>query len=178
MTMLRAARETDLPAIAEMIVDFVKGHKAEHHPRSPENLRAAYFADHPVAHLLVAERHERVIGMIQWSRFYDQFWSMFGVRGEWLYVRPDARGLGIAAVLVAEICELGRREGAVFLQAGAISDDIARLYARVAIGGPSFEYFVSGEAFHVFADLAGKPVRDIVRGLPTPEVSRVPPGTR
>lgn len=164
-----------------MIADFVKGHKAEHHPRSPENLRAAYFGDQTVAHLLVAEDHERVIGMIQWSRFYDQFWSMFGVRGEWLYVRPDARGIGIAAVLVAEIaeiCDLGRREGAAFLHAGAISDDIARLYARVAIGGPSYECFVSGEAFHVFADLAGRPVREIVRGLPTPEVSRIPPRTR
>jgi GNAT superfamily N-acetyltransferase len=112
--------------------------------------------------------------MVEWSRFYDAFWSMFGVRGEWLYVRPEARGLGVAAALVAALCAHGRREGAEFLRAGAYTDDVARLYERCAIGGPSWECHVSAEAFHVLADLGGKPVREIVRGLPAKELGKVP----
>jgi len=175
---IRDARESDLPAIAEMIGDFVKGHKAEHHPRSAENLRAAYFGDAPVAHLLVATREDRPVGMVQWAKFYDVFWSMFGVQGEWLYVRPDARGLAIAAALVAEVCARARRAGAEFLRGGALTDDVARLYERCAIGAPSFECHVSGEAFQVLADLGGRPVREIVRGLPDRELGRVPARAR
>lgn len=171
---MRDALESDLPAIGEMIADFAKGHKSERHPRSAENLRAAYFGDAPVAHLLVATRADRVIGMIQWSKFYDAFWSMFGVQGEWLYVRPDLRGHAVAAALVAEVCARGRQSGAVFLRGGAMTDDVASLYERCAIGGPSFECHVSGEAFQVLADLGGKPVREIVRGLPDADLGRVP----
>lgn len=69
---------------------------------------------------------------------------------------------------------LGRVSGATFLHGGANNDDVAKLYDRFAIGGPAYECHVSAEAFEVFADLAGKPVRDIVRGLPARELSRVP----
>jgi GNAT superfamily N-acetyltransferase len=175
---VREARETDLPVVAEMIGDFVKGHIAEHRPRSPDNLRAAYFGERRVANLLVAERGERVVGMVEWSLFYDAFWSLFGVRGEWLYVRPEARGLGVSAALVAEVCARGRRDGAEFLRAGAYSDDVAKLYERCAIGGQSYECHVSAEAFHVLADLGGKPVREIVRGLPAKELGKVPARSR
>jgi len=171
---IRDARESDLPAIAEMIGDFVKGHRAEHHPRSAENLRAAYFGEAPVANLLVATREGQPVGMVQWAKFYDAFWSMFGVQGEWLYVRPDARGVAIAAALIAELCARARRDGAEFLRGGALTDDVARLYERCAIGAPSFECHVSGEAFQVLADLGGRPVREIVRGLPNRELGRVP----
>ncbi|HEY5926333.1 MAG TPA: GNAT family N-acetyltransferase [Kofleriaceae bacterium] len=176
--LLREVRETDLSAVAEMIDDFVKGHPAENHPRSLGKLRTAYLGDKRVANLLVAIRREHVVGMVQWSLLYDQFWAMFGVHAEWLYVRPEARGLGIAAAMIADVCARARRTGAEFLRGGANSDALAQLYGRFAIGGPAYECHVSAEAFQVFADLAGKPVREIVRGLPARELGRVPPRPR
>jgi hypothetical protein len=59
------------------------------------------------------------------------------------------------------------------LHGGANNEAVAQLYGRFAIGGPSYECNVSAEAFQVFADLAGKPVREIVRGLPARELGRV-----
>lgn len=174
---VRSGREEDLGDVAAMIDDFVKGHPAEHHPRPISKLREALFGDAPVAHLVVATRRGRVIGMAQWSVFYDAFWAMYGARAEWMYVRRDVRGLGIAAALIAEVCAQARAAGAEFLY-GSGSDDVSRLYERVAIGGPTRECHVSGEAFQVFADLAGKPLRELVRRLPAPDLSRVPARAR
>src|SRR4051794_24225486 len=94
---IRVALEEDAPALAEMVNDFVRGHPAENHPRPEHALRAAYFGISPVAEVIVAEWKRDVVGMLQWTRTFDMFWSMFGGLVEWLYVRPRARGLGLSA---------------------------------------------------------------------------------
>lgn len=175
MTALRVqpAVEADLDEVAAMVDDFVRGHPAERHPRPRESLRAAYLGPAPIAHLLVARRRERVVGMGQWRLIYDMFWATYGANLEWLYVRPEARGLGIAAVIVAETCSRARAAGAQFVQ-GTGSETVAGLYERVALGSPMRECILGGEAFQVFADLAGASPRDIVRGLPARQLNRVP----
>jgi hypothetical protein len=87
------------------------------------------------------------------------------------------RGLGIAAALIAGVCAQARRAGAAFLHGGG-SDEVSRLYERIAIGAATRECHLSAEAFQVFADLAGKPVREVVRRLPTPDLNRVPARAR
>lgn len=47
------------------------------------------------------------------------------------------------------------------------------LYERVAMGWKAHECYVSAEAFHAFADLAGLAPREIVRRLPHPELNKV-----
>lgn len=174
---VRPGREQDLETVAAMFDDFVKGHPAEHHPRPIAKLREALFGDAPVAHLLVATIRERIVGMAQWFLIYDAFWAMYGAHAEWLYVRPEARGLGVAAVLTAGICAQARGRGAEFLHGGG-TDEVARLYERVAIGAATRECHLSAEAFQAFADLAGQPVREVVRQLPRPDLNRVPARVR
>jgi GNAT superfamily N-acetyltransferase len=115
--------------------------------------------------------------MVQWALFFDMFWAMYGARPEWLYVRREVRGLGVAAALIAEVCAQARRRGAEFLHGGG-SDEVSPLYERCAIGSATRECYLSAEAFHQFADLAGSPVREIIRGLPTPDLNRVPARAR
>lgn len=174
---VRPAREADLIAIESMISDFVKGHPAEHHPRSRSALREAYFGDSPVAHLVVATCDGRTVGMGQWMSIYEMFWGMFGGSAEWLYVRPQFRGSGIVAAIVAEICAEIRAAGGEFLYGGG-GDRVERLYERAAIGGPTNQCHLSAEAFQVFADLAGRAPREIVRGIPPIELNRVPAAVR
>lgn len=112
MVSIRDARLTDLDAIEDMISDFVKGHPAESHRRSREALQRAYFGDPPVAHLLVAERDGRIVGMGQWRLIHDMFWGFFGAEAEWLYVRPECRGSGIALAIVTRICAQARAPAA------------------------------------------------------------------
>lgn len=155
-----------------MVQDFVRGHKAEHHPRPREVLREAYFGAQPVARVLVAVKGG-IVGMGQWSRVFEMFWAMHGGRPEYLYVRPQARGRGVAAAILTAICDDVRRSGGEYLWA-AYDEAVARLYERVAIGSHGRECHLSGEAFQRMADLAGQSPRDIVRGLPSAALNRVP----
>ena len=177
MLTVRRAVERDIEAIEDMVNDFVKGHPAEKAIRSREGLRKAYFGGSPIAHLVVAVDNDRVIGMGQWTLIYEMFWGKFGANVEWFYVRPGSRGKGISAAIVAEICSQVRAAGGDFLYGGG-GDEVEPLYERVAIGWPTNSCHVSAEAFQAFADLAGKPPREIVRSLPKPEMNTIAPRAR
>jgi len=173
MLSIRNANENDIAEIESMVAEFVKGHPAENHPRSTQALRAAYFGDHPLTHLMVAERNGEIVGMAQWRLIHDMFWGMFGADAEWLYVKPKYRGSGIVAALIARICAQATEAGAQFLHGGG-GEGPSRLYERVAIGMESRDCFLSAKAFQVFAKLDGLAAREIVRRLPTKEMGRQP----
>jgi GNAT superfamily N-acetyltransferase len=163
----------DLDAIAEMLEDFVSTHPAKSHPRSRDKLCEALFGAQPVAHVLVAVQRERVVGMVQWWRIFEMFWGAFGGKAEWLYVRPEARGRAVAAILGAEVCARVRAAGGEFLYAGSNEPSVTSLYDRVTHSWPERTHALSSEAFQRVADLAGASARDIVRNLPSPELNRV-----
>lgn len=173
---VRAATEADLDDVADMVRQFVAGHPAENHPRSRERLREAFFGDAPVARLVLACRGERVVGMGQWTLIYDMFWGAYGGEAGWLFVRPEARGLGISPAIVAEICRQVRDAGGEFLHGGSGTEEIAGLYESVAMGWPERTCYLSAAAFDAFADLAGLRPRQIVSRLPPPELNRVAVG--
>jgi GNAT superfamily N-acetyltransferase len=171
--LVRSANENDIEDIERMVADFVKGHPAELHERSSKALHDAYFGERPVAHLLVAERAGVVVGMAQWRLIHDMFWGIFGAEAEWLYVRPQHRGSGIVAALVAHLCAQAREAGAKFLQGGG-GPGPSKLYERVAIGHSARVCHLSGKAFQHFANLDGLPVREVVRRLPARELGLQP----
>jgi GNAT superfamily N-acetyltransferase len=175
---VRDAGSGDLDAIAEMLEDFVVNHPAKSHPRSRDKLREALFGDAPVALVLVAVDRGRVVGMVQWWRIFDMFWGIFGGKAEWLYVRPEARGRAVAAMLGAEVCKRVRDGGGEFLYLGSSEPSVTALYNRVTHSWPEQTHALSAEAFQRVADLAGASPREIVRHLPSPELNRVAPTPR
>jgi GNAT superfamily N-acetyltransferase len=175
--LVRSAIEADLNDVGEMVSRFADGHPAEFHPRPISRLREAYFGASPVAHLLVATKGPKIIGMGQWTRIYDMFWAMFGGYVEWLFVVPELRGQGIAPTIVAEICRQVRLAGGEFLRGGADGAEIAALYERVAIGAPAYGFNLSASAFQNFGDLAGLQPREVVRRLPHPDLNGVSAST-
>lgn len=169
MISIRNATINDVSDIESMVTEYVQGHPAEDHPRSKDALRRAYFGESPVAHLLVAERDGRILGMFQCWLIFDMFWGMYGAEAGWLYVRPRYRGSGISAALVARACAQAREAGAQFLNGGG-DDRVSRLYERVAIGHSTRRCHLSGKAFQAFADLDHLTPREIVRALPNKEL--------
>jgi hypothetical protein len=174
---IRSAHEADLDVVEQMVSDFVKGHPAEAHSRSRSKLRQAYFGAAPVARLLVAARGERVIGMGQWTLIYDMFWSVFGGNVEWLYVRPEHRGSGVVAAIIAGISAQVRDAGGEFLHGGG-NRDVESLYERVAMGWRAHECYVSAEAFQALADLPSATITSARSAdTPAPVPCRPRPGT-
>jgi GNAT superfamily N-acetyltransferase len=163
---VRPAVEADLDAVEDMVRIFVKGHPAENQPRSRETLRDAFFGETALARLLVACRGDAIVGMGQWRMEYDMFWGIHGGIPEWLFVRPGNRGSGIAAAIMATVCAEVREAGGKFLHAGSGEPRVSRAYEKVATGDDGRTHYVSADGFHAFADLAGRPLREIVRNLP------------
>lgn len=175
----RIATPSDLDAVLSMVGNFVADHPARDVHRSREALESAFFGPRPVGELVVAERGGELIGMLQWSPFFDMFWGLRGAVAEWLYVRPSSRRLGVPALLAAKVCARVREDGGEFLN-GMATAATAPIHARVAmvVEDPSWAVHLSAEAFQVVADLDGRPTRDIVRGLPDPALNRTPARAR
>jgi GNAT superfamily N-acetyltransferase len=130
-----------------------------------EHLEQAFFGPSALGYVLLAERRGATIGLGIWKKIYDVYWSMFGGEGIALYVTPSHRGFGVAAELIASICDDIRRNGGHFLRASY--DPVhTGFYERVGIGGPERTCHVSAAAFRQLADLAGSSPRQIIRGLP------------
>lgn len=162
---VRRATVDDLPLLALLIDGFAKDHPAEHHSRSAEKLRDAFFGRDAIGQVLLAERRSAPIGFGAWRKTYDVFWSMHGGEGIGLYVRPESRGLGVAVCIIAAICAEIQSFGGQFLQT-SYDPELAGLYERVAIGRAERACHVSALAFTTLAGVAGLPAREIIRRLP------------
>ena len=106
---VRRATPDDASALAVLIDGFAKGHPAEHHARSMNRMRDAFFGNQPVGHVLLAEKSGTAIGFGAWRKTCDVFWSVYGGVGLGLYVAPPHRGLGVALCIIAAICAEIRR---------------------------------------------------------------------
>lgn len=162
---VRAATAEDAPKLAELIDGFAAGHPAESHPRSLEQIRAAFFETEPIGRVLIAEIDSVAVGFGIWRRTYDLFWSMFGGDGIGLYLDPAHRGSGAVLCIIAAMCAEIRRAGGHFLQT-SYDPKLAGLYERVGVGHPERVCHVSALAFESLADAAGRSAREIVCALP------------
>lgn len=172
MLKIRAATISDSVILAELIDAFTVGHPSEAHPRSLDRMQEAYFGSQPLSKFVLAHDGREVVGFAGWSRVYDMFWSIFGGVSVGLFVRPEYRGRGVAACLVASVCQGIRTEGGGFLRA-TYDDNLSRFYERVAVGRPIRECHLSAQAFSAVADLADRSPREIVRSLPSRELNYV-----
>ena len=116
---------------------------------------------------VVAARGDAVVGFVAWQRDYDLHNCIPGAELMDMYVAPSLRGLGVALQLVAAVAATSRTRGGTYVRGLTTGDpNTRRTYERLAIAFDADNCIVGGRAFRVLADLAGKPARSIVRGLP------------
>jgi ribosomal protein S18 acetylase RimI-like enzyme len=171
---VRRASVADVEVIQTLIDEYATGHPAERHPRPRPVIEAAYFGTSSASFILIATKRGEPVGFGAWRKVFDMFWAKPGGEMDGLYVRPVHRGRGIAISIVAAICADIRSEGGTFLRA-TYTEDVARLYERVAIGNDQRECHLSASAFQAVADLAGCGARELVRRLPTKRLNYVVP---
>jgi GNAT superfamily N-acetyltransferase len=118
---LRAATETDVPAILSLIealADYEQLRDAC--VATDERLRATLFGADPKAEVILAETADGVVaGFALFCSNYSTFLAKPGIWLEDLFVRPEFRGGGIGKLLLAHLAQLaiqrdcGRVEWAV-----------------------------------------------------------------
>jgi GNAT superfamily N-acetyltransferase len=165
--LIRRAAYDDADSLAALLTDCLRESYNGHGGSTPEQLRRDVVGDHPRHHVLLAESAGHAIGFVSWDAVYDMHWAMSGAQVADLYVVPSHRGLGIALALVARTAAEIRTEGGAFLRGGAYDrESTRRAYGRIAVVEPSGETHLSGHAFRQLAELAGRPVRELLLGLP------------
>jgi len=112
MLRLRAAIESDVPAIFELI-----GELADFEQLRPqmlgriEDLRRHLFVEPRFAHAVVAEWDGKVAGFALYFFNYSTFQCRPGLYLEDLFVRPEYRGRGVGLALLRELEQRARDLG-------------------------------------------------------------------
>lgn len=125
------------------------------------------------AALAIDSRRRAPVGFVAWTFGYDMHHCVRGGEMIDLYVRPDHRGIGRSAQLVAVACNEIAKSGGVFIKGTAVASAVS-LYKRVAWGWDCREMILGGRAFRTVAEKAGATPREIIRSLPKPEWNHEP----
>ena len=120
MVKVRAAIESDVPLILELIRALAEYEKLAHACVATEaGLRHTLFGPKPYAEAIIAEWDGAAAGFALYFHNYSTFLAQPGIYLEDLFVRPEMRGKGIGKALLGQLGrianerECGRVEWAV-----------------------------------------------------------------
>lgn len=106
---IREARPEDAGTIVELIRELARYEKLEEHAKAtPEGLVRHLFGPKPYAEVLIAEagQDHRPVGCALFFHTFSTFRCQPGIYLEDLFVRPEARGLGIGKALLASVARI------------------------------------------------------------------------
>ena len=164
---VRAPGIADAEVLAGLVADCMRESYPGHPGTPADALRRDVLGPGARHRVLLAEVGGQAVGFVAWDPVYDMHWAKGGAQVADLYAAPSHRGLGVALALIAAACAEVRAAGGTFLRGGAYDRaSTRRFYSRVAVCAPGGDTHLAGGAFRRLADLAGRPVREIVRALP------------
>jgi GNAT superfamily N-acetyltransferase len=114
---VRAAAPADLPLIAELIRALAEYERLAHEVRFDEAaLRDNLFGPRPYAELLIGEVDGVSMGFALFFHNFSTFEGRPGIYLEDLFVRPEARGLGLGKALLVELARTAVERGCARLE--------------------------------------------------------------
>ena len=155
--MIRPAVPSDTPTIAALIRDLAEYEHLEHEVVLDEaTLHEHLFGPHPYAEVLIAEHDDRAVGFALFFHNFSTFLGRPGIYLEDLFVRPDARGLGLGNGLLVELARLARDRGCGRIEWAVLDWNEPSIAFYQSLGArPKDEwilYRLTGEAMSALAD--------------------------
>lgn len=154
---LRPARRADVPRVWELLKGLAEYEKLTGIlTGTPEMIEAALFGEGPRIEVIVAEDGDALLG-------YALFYPVFGsFRARWrlwledLFVVPEARGRGVGARLLAELCRIAGARGHFSVDWEVLdwNEPSLEFYRRLGaydLGGGWYRYRIDGEAMKALA---------------------------
>jgi len=109
---VRPARETDVPVVAELIRALAVYEKLEHEcVVDPEALREHLFGDQRFAEVVIGSLDGVPAGFALFFHNYSTFLTKPGIYLEDLFVRPEYRDFGIGTALLRELARIAVGRG-------------------------------------------------------------------
>lgn len=116
-TRLRPARPGDEELIVTLVRELATYERAaEATAMTPADVHRALFSSPPAAGATLAELDGLVVGMALWFPTFSTWTGRQGMHLEDLYVRPQARRLGIGRALLEDLGRTCRAQGLVRLE--------------------------------------------------------------
>jgi GNAT superfamily N-acetyltransferase len=111
-TMIRSATPADIAIIRALIVALaVYEHEPDAVKASEADLHHALFGDRPLAEVVLAEHDGAVVGLAVFFTSFSTWEGRGGLYLEDLFVRPEARGLGIGKALLVHLAGIAVARG-------------------------------------------------------------------
>lgn len=109
---IRPATTNDAALVLAFIRELAAYEKLSHEVRvTEEQVRSTLFGDRPVAEVVIASLDDRPVGFAVFFPSYSTFLGRPGLYLEDLFVRPEARGLGVGRALLAYLARLTVERG-------------------------------------------------------------------
>ncbi|MGJ3245836.1 MAG: N-acetyltransferase family protein [Elainellaceae cyanobacterium] len=170
---ISTAKIEELDRVEHLINDYVRQSlNMTAWPCSIQTLKRDYTAEY--FQMKVVYSDGQLVGFAAWTPSYDLHHCVRGAMFIDLYIDPAYRCRGLAVMLICAIAAEITPMGWSYMRGQALSGQASRLYDKVAVRFGANEYNISGQALRELATLAGKPIRDIVRGLPKKEMNYLP----
>ncbi len=111
-TTIRSATPDDTGLILELILALADYEKLLHEAvATQDDLRRDLFGPQPRVFCDIAEHDGKPMGFALWFYTFSTFQGRHGLWLEDLFVRPEARGLGIGKALLVHLAQRCQREG-------------------------------------------------------------------
>ncbi|MFD1211487.1 GNAT family N-acetyltransferase [Arthrobacter sp. GCM10027362] len=162
MPEIRRARETDVPAVLELIRELAVYEKEPDAVKATEqHLRQALFGPEPAVFAHVAEVDGEVEGMALWFRNFSTWEGVHGIYLEDLYVRPGRRGAGLGTALLRTLARHAVEQGYARVEWAVLNwNEPAIGFYRSLGAGPQDEwttYRLTGDALAAFGAVDATP---------------------